>query len=132
MLLNLETDYAIRIVTYLSDSACKVDAKTISEVSGVPPRFCLKILSKLVSYDIVKSFKGVKGGYVLARPAEQITLYEVIEKINGSCELIHCQCGEGSCTNPGGICRFMPAFNKAGAAIKKELESVTFGKKKGN
>ena len=132
MLLNLETDYAIRIVTFLSDSACKCDAKTISEASGVPPRFCLKILSKLVSSDIVKSFKGVKGGYVLARPAEEISLYEVIEKINGSCELIHCQCGEDNCTNPGGLCRFMPAFHKASAAIKKELGSVTFGSMKGN
>jgi DNA-binding IscR family transcriptional regulator len=62
MLLNAETDYAIRIVAYLADMGERCDAKTISESQGVPLRFCLKILNRLVSFDIVKSFKGSKGG----------------------------------------------------------------------
>ncbi len=126
MLLNAETDYAIRIVTYLAETGDKQDAKSISVATAVPLRFCLKILSRLVSYNIVKSFKGSKGGYILARRPEEITLFEVIDKINGGCELIHCQCGEGSCTNPSGLCRFMPAFERGSAALKKELETTTF------
>lgn len=131
MLLNAETDYAIRIVTFLADANDKKDAKSISDGTGVPLRFCLKILSRLVSYNIVRSFKGREGGYILARAASEITLYEVIDKINGGCELIHCQCGDAGCTNPAGICRFMSAFGKAARALKNELESVTFGKAKG-
>ena len=129
MLLNAETDYAIRIVTFLADAKEKCEAKSISDGTGVPLRFCLKILSKLVSFEIVKSFKVREGGYVLARPANEITLYEVIDKINGGCELIHCQCGDGGCTNPSGICRFMSAFGKAAASLKNTLEAVTFGDK---
>ncbi len=128
MLLNAETDYAIRIVAYLADKGERCDAKTISENQGVPLRFCLKILNKLVSYDIVKSFKGSKGGYVLARKAEEITLLEVVEKINGGCEFIHCQCGENGCTNPGGICRFMPIFDRASNNLKQDLGKSTFAK----
>ena len=128
MLLNAETDYAIRIVAYLADMGERCDAKTISESQGVPLRFCLKILNSLVSFDIVKSFKGSKGGYVLARDASEITLYEVIDKINGGCEFIHCQCGENGCTNPGGICRFMAAFDHAHKNLKQDLEKITFAK----
>lgn len=126
MLLNAETDYAIRIVAFLADNDAKQDAKAISEGTGVPLRFCLKILARLVSYNIVRSFKGREGGYVLARPAEEITLFEVIDKINGGCELIHCQCGTENCTNPSGLCRFMSAFGKASAELKKELKAVNF------
>ncbi len=128
MLLNAETDYAIRIVAFLADTGEKRDAKSISEEAGVPLRFCIKILNRLVSFGIVRSFKGAKGGYVLARPADEITLLEVVENINGGCELIHCQCGEGSCTNPGGICRFMPAFDRAGLRLREELGKTTFGR----
>lgn len=131
MLLNAETDYAIRMVAFLADCKEKCDAKTIAASTGVPARFCLKILSKLVAFGIVRSFKGAKGGYVLARDPSEISLYEVIEKVNGGCEFIHCQCGEQGCTNPGGLCRFMPAFDKVSADMKRELGAVTFSHKKG-
>jgi len=130
MLLNAETDYAIRIVAYLADIGDKCDAKSIAESTGVPGRFCLKILSKLVSFGLVNSYKGVKGGYVLAKSGDEISLYEVIEKFNGGCEFIHCQCGETGCTNPGGLCRFNNAFKKVSADMKKELGSVTFKSEK--
>ena len=129
MLLNAETEYAIRIVTYLADAAELCDARRVAEGTAVPPRFCVKILNKLKALGIVAALRGAQGGYRLARPASEITLFEVIEKINGGCELIHCQCGEQGCTNPGGICRFMPAFSKAGADIRRDLEAVTFADK---
>lgn len=131
MLLNAETDYAIRIVAFLADVNEKRDARSIADGTGVPLRFCIKILNRLVSFDIVKSYKGSKGGYVLARSADEISLFEVVEKVNSGCELIHCQCGESSCTNPGGLCRFMPAFDRAGLRLKEELGKVTFGSEHG-
>lgn len=129
MLLNAETDYAIRIVAFLADTAELCDARRVAEGTAVPLRFCIKILNKLKTGRIVASSRGAQGGYRLARPACEITLFEVIEKISGGCEFIHCQCGEAGCTNPGGLCRFMPAFDRASADVKRDLSSVTFANK---
>lgn len=83
MHITLEADYAVRIVHALAQSGKRLDAKTISEMTGVTLRFSLKILRKLVAAGIVKSFKGTQGGYEIGKPAEEISLGEVIETIEG-------------------------------------------------
>ena len=88
MHITLEADYAIRIVQVLAQSQKRLDAKTISEMTGVTLRFSLKILRKLVAAGIVKSFKGTQGGYEIGRALDEISLGEVIETIEGSYYLI--------------------------------------------
>ena len=58
MILNLETDYAIRIVHYLAEVGERRDAGKIAEKTGVTLRFSLKILRKLVAAGIIRSYKG--------------------------------------------------------------------------
>ena len=80
MRFTLESDYAIRIVHCLAVSQEKLDANTIANNSDVTIRFAVKILRKLCIADIVKSYKGVQGGYKLAKEPEKITLKDLIEK----------------------------------------------------
>ena len=61
MHITLEADYAIRIVQVLAQNQRRLDAKTISEMTGVTLRFSLKILRKLVAAGIIKSFKGTQA-----------------------------------------------------------------------
>ncbi len=49
----------------------------------MPERFLLQILRNLVAHGILESTRGVEGGYTLDRPAEKITLLDVIEAIDG-------------------------------------------------
>lgn len=49
----------------------------------MPERFLLQILRNLVTHGILRSTRGVDGGYALVRPADQISLLEVIEAIEG-------------------------------------------------
>ena len=91
MHMTLEADYAVRIVEFLAEQGCKTDAHTIAEQTRVPLRFALKILRTLVSQDIIVSYKGAKGGYQLAHPAEEITLRQVIEAVEGPYVLNRCQ-----------------------------------------
>ena len=49
----------------------------------MPERFLLQILRNLVTHGILRSTRGVEGGYALTRPPEQISLLEVIEAIEG-------------------------------------------------
>lgn len=83
MRMTLESNYAIRIVELLADTGDKIDAKTIAEQADIPLRFCLKILRKLAQDDIIRSFKGSKGGYMLNGKPEDITLRRVIEAVEG-------------------------------------------------
>ncbi len=53
----------------------------------IPKSFAAKILQKLVRAGIVSSFQGIKGGFRLARPADEITLYDVIRVIEGPLSL---------------------------------------------
>lgn len=122
---NLETDYAIRIVQCLAESDTRLDAKTIAERTGVTPRFTLKILHGLVGGNIVKSFKGKLGGYVLARPKEEITLLTVVEEVFGPLEVSKCNV-DGTCTHPNGICKFHSVFDDIEKTVKEKLAKVTF------
>ena len=52
----------------------------------MPERFLLQILRNLVTHGILQSHRGVEGGYSLERPAEQISLLELIEAVDGPLE----------------------------------------------
>lgn len=90
MRITLESDYALRIITYMAMRDSLVDAGTVSVETSVTPRFTLKILNKLVKGELVNSFKGSKGGYRLKVSPDEITLKRVIELIDGPIAIARC------------------------------------------
>ena len=90
MFITLEADYAVRIVSVLFREKDKMDAKTISNDACVTLRFALKILRKLVAADIVKSYKGTQGGYIINKDPAQLTLKDVLEAIEGTYYFSRC------------------------------------------
>lgn len=90
MCLTLESDYAVRIIGCLTAENKRIDAKNISERTGVSLRFSLKILRKLVSAGLVRSYKGMQGGYELAKSPSEITMLNVIESVEGDYYLNRC------------------------------------------
>ena len=130
MHITQETDYAVRIVYCLAHSQGRKDARTISEEMGVTLRFSLKILHKLVQNGIVKSYKGSKGGYELARPASEINMKQVIQAIEGTFSLAKCvtQPGYECAWKTPGVCTFRMEFTRISQYINEALEKVTFDK----
>ena len=129
MFLNNETDYAFRIISCLAEHDERIDAAGIAEKTGVTQRFTLKILHRLVQGGIVKSFKGNKGGYVLARSAGEITLLQVVEEIYGPLNLSRCHSdGSCGCTHPNGFCEYKDVFSDITKYMRKKLSEVTFDK----
>ncbi len=125
MHMTLEADYAVRIVECLAAAGQKVDARTIAEETHVPLRFALKILRKLVADDIIVSYKGAHGGYMLAHPAGEITLRQVIESVEGPYVISRCQQGEYCCTHTAS-CRFHEIYREISEVVRDKLESYTF------
>lgn len=129
MHITLETDYAVRIVYCLAVNRDqkRMDAKTIAEHTGVTLRFSLKILRKLVACGIVRSFKGTQGGYELAKPLDEITLYDVIETVEGPFVMSRCLNPDFSCPrNEEGICKFHVIYRDISQVVREKLKEVRF------
>lgn len=127
MKINLETDYAIRIVQCLAACTERLYASLIAERTGVPMRFSLKILRKLVDAGVVRSFKGAHGGYITARDPDQVTLRQVIEAIDGPIAIGPCQCDSYICGHPEEKeCYFHTVFRDITKELSDRLDQVTF------
>ena len=112
MHINLESDYAVRIVHCLSRAEGRLDAQTISQRTAVSPRFTLKIMRKLVGEGIARSYKGAHGGYTLARSPQEITLRQVIEAVEGPYRFSRCLDGTYDCScSADAACRFQSVFD---------------------
>lgn len=127
MRITLESDYALRIVTAIADCDGLIDAKTLSAKTSVTQRFTLKILHKLVTGGVVVSHKGVKGGYKLARSAEEITLRTVIELIDGPIAIARCLDSEEGCSLncDKTACIYHHIFDSISYELAARLEKIT-------
>ena len=129
MKINNETDYAFRIMRTLAKCDSITDAKTVSDLTGLPQRFTLKILGKLVSGGLVISKKGASGGYALSRPADKITLLNILEVIEGPIVISKCLSEDFVCRHDGGSencdCFFNRVFDEINITIANKLKSVT-------
>ena len=92
MQLTREGDYGIRSVLYLARQPYKKISfvTEISEEYKIPRSFLAKILQKLVKAKIVRSYRGVKGGFSLARQAKDISVLDVLEAIEGKLAMNLC------------------------------------------
>ncbi len=126
MRITHESDYALRILTAMAALDKVVDAGTISEMTSVTPRFALKILHKLVKGGIISSFKGTRGGYKLARPAEQITLRQVIELIDGPIAIARCVDSDEECSLncDKAACIYHHIFDGISFELAKKLDAI--------
>ena len=127
MRITLESDYALRIISALARHNGVVDAKTLSEETSVTLQFTLKILHKLVKGGLVKSFKGIRGGYSLLGSPEEITLKQVIEEIDGPIAMVKClESSEGCSLNQEKTaCIYHHIFDTISIDVAKKLGGIT-------
>jgi len=92
MEITQETDYAVRCVLYLSRGR-QGETVMIDRIAAdmkIPRSFLAKILQKLAKGGIVTSFRGVKGGFMLAKLPAEISLLDVVEAIEGPVSMNRC------------------------------------------
>ena len=98
-LITKDTDYAIRALMYIASS--KKVIVTVSEIEKelrLPRPFLRKILQILQKAGVLKSTKGNKGGFALARFPKEIFLADLIEIFQGEISLIDCFLKKKSCS----------------------------------
>ncbi|HEX5854489.1 MAG TPA: Rrf2 family transcriptional regulator [Thermoanaerobaculia bacterium] len=86
MKLTRRSEYALLALLHLARAKGEgyVAVSAIAEAQGLPPQFLEQLLMALKRARLVKSRKGPHGGYRLARPAEKISLAEVIRLLDGA------------------------------------------------
>lgn len=90
MQLKIATDYAIRIVLYLSVNQDVVTSKELSDNLGIPQSFVFKITNKLKKEKLIKNSIGMKGGFLLTCKPEEISLYQIINLLESTMQINRC------------------------------------------
>ena len=86
MKISAKVDYACRVLAELGrlhGSAELAQIEHLARVEHVPQNFLAQILSELRNAGLINSRRGIQGGYSLARPPDQISLYDIITAIDG-------------------------------------------------
>ena len=107
-----------------------MDARSIAEATGVTLRFSLKILRKLVAEGLICSYKGTQGGYEIARPLEEISLYDVISVVDGPFQISRCIGDEGficTCSHES-PCKIRAVYTELSEQMEERLRAATFDK----
>ena len=124
MPLTREADNAVRIVFCLAAENKRMGAAEIAGRVDVTQRFALKTLHKLVGAGCVKYYKGQNGGYALIAKPSDITMYDVIEAVDGPYYFSKCLDGERGCGAKQ--CRFKNVYGEISKMINEKLRTVTF------
>ena len=125
--LKRETDYAIRSIIHLAKKRKPrvSNVSRISEEEEIPTAFVAKILQRLHKGGIVGPIRGKKGGYVLLNPPRQITLFRIIEIMEGVPQINICLSREDACRRRP-TCPFHKTCKEIQANLIKCLKSYTF------
>lgn len=131
MKITQEADYALRMMCLLAEQAAKADmplgAPAMAEAVAIPQGFAMKILRKLSLAGLVRSSRGMTGGYRIAVDPEALTVRAVIEVIDGPIEISKCLSESHQClNNPNkSCCRFHHVFGSLNAMLTERLDRLT-------
>ncbi|MCF3649965.1 RrF2 family transcriptional regulator [Synoicihabitans lomoniglobus] len=86
MKLSVKVDYACRVLAQLARSYGRDELahiESLAKAEGVPANYLVQILSELRNGGLISSKRGKQGGYALARPPEEVTLFDIVRLIEG-------------------------------------------------
>jgi Rrf2 family protein len=127
MEITQETDYAVRCILYLArcSGETPIMIETISAEMCIPRSFLAKILQRLARAELVRSFRGVKGGFQLSRPPAKISLRHVVEAIEGPIAMNRCTLDPKRC-DFSSTCTVHPVWQSLQELVVDYLEKTTF------
>lgn len=118
--------YAIQALTYLAaqPSGKLAGAREMAIRLEIPMPFLWKILRKLSEKKLVRSFKGVRGGYELARPARAISVSEILTAGREGDQAGRCVLGLGECDERD-PCPLHPQWKSLRKQIEARFKATT-------
>ena len=128
MQITRATEYAIRIILELAlrnGSSEPVAIADISEKQDIPVKYFRKLIIHLINAGLVRSYRGPKGGLMLAKPPEEITVYDVIKVSEGEMYLNVCLISDDECGRQK-FCPVHEVWEDTQRAMLSVLDGVNF------
>ena len=127
MLITRASEYAILSLIVISKSSIPIDSETLSRDLSISKSFLSKILQSLAKNDILKSYKGVNGGFLLAQDPCNINMLQVISSVEGKAPAVFdCASSLNDCpSDKAEICSVWPFLNKLQGKIDLFLKDLT-------
>lgn len=127
MLLTRASEYALLSLDIIRNAKEPMGAEYLANELNISQSFLAKILQNLAKSEILSSKKGAKGGFLLSRPAEEITMYSIIEAAEGKAPAIFdCSQYTGTCPNGTiGMCAISPFLSKFQGKVNNFLTELT-------
>jgi Rrf2 family protein len=127
MLITRASEYAILSLILLSSAKEPMDSETLSRELSIPKSFLAKILQSLAKVEILKSYKGVNGGFSLNKKPKDINMLEVMSSVEGKAPAVfECAPSESNCpADKADICSIWPFLNKLQGKIDSFLSELT-------
>ena len=98
--------------------------KDIAQSQGISSKYAGALTLKLRNAGLIKSIRGVKGGYVLARSPGSISIFEVFEAMEGKLSIVDCLDSPGCCSRCG-VCAARNVWKAANDSLKNSLGWMT-------
>jgi FeS assembly SUF system regulator len=120
-----ETDYGIMLMAYIAAGRQGHihNAREVSERSGLPFPTVSKILRSLSGKQLLVSHRGAAGGYSLARPAELISVAEIIRALQGPIAMVQCGAEPGACGQEAG-CPTRANWARVSQEVEVALDNI--------
>ena len=126
MRLSHLADYAVVLMTAAArrPAAARLSATELSLETGLPLPTTQKLMGQLAHCGLLTSMRGAGGGFALAKPAEAISLADIVEAVEGPIAMSACSDGKFDCALDA-HCRVKPHMGIVGHAVRGALDAVS-------
>ena len=134
MMFSTKAEYGVRAMVHLAriDGEEPISLADIAAADGLPPAYLEHLMQRLRRADLVESRRGARGGYRLGRPAQEITMAEIVEALEGEIAPIECITADAdgrlTCSreaDPGHACPTKLLWTRVQGAIVRTLGDMT-------
>lgn len=127
MRLSHLADYAVVLMTAAArrPAGARLSATDLASETGVPLPTAQKLMGQLAGQGLLSSVRGAGGGFALARPAEGISLADIVEAVEGPIALTMCSDSNNHQCMLDAHCRVKPHIGIVGHAVRGALGAVS-------
>jgi Rrf2 family protein len=126
--ISTRSRYGLRFLIDLAQRGTDgpIDLGSIAERQGIPETYLAKLVVPLRNAGVIRSARGAKGGYELARSPSEIAVMEVVEVLEGRSSLLECTDRPELCAQSAD-CPTLPIWTGLEKAIRDYLTGVSVG-----
>jgi Rrf2 family protein len=123
LMFSQTVEYALRAMVYLADHKEPCTTTQISEVTRVPTAYLAKVLQSLQRAGLVRSLRGLHGGFLLTRPPKDLTIWDVVQCVEPIHRIRSCPLGLQSHSHA--LCPLHKQLDQALESVEAAFKSCT-------